>query len=328
MTRAGAIKLAAGVVAVLGVSSYLYQTRYAAPRAELVASIESTRASNDRAEEGLAVRHTIRRRLKTLTASMLGGTGSVVEHELRSAVRLTVEAQGLGGVLINTTKPRVPANPYTKTRRGTNRSLSRMLRDQRDFAVIRGSLSGHGSLEQVLATIAAVDIQPWIQRIESLSIKPVNDQRRDFELRLGFASMYVPDLAPDSGVGLAIMPLDGGQEARWSAIASKHVFRYDPPPPAPPPPVVVVAQPDPPPSAPPPPAYHEWTVTGVVESARGAEVWLVNMRTNERRALTPGAGVLGATLVSASGESAVFEINGEQFTFQTGQTLANRRPVQ
>ena len=66
----------------------------------------------------------------------------------------------------------------------------------------------------------------------------------------------------------------------------------------------------------------------MVESPRGVEVWLVNARTSERRALTPGAGVLGVTLVSASGESAVFAIDDQQFTVHTGQTLANRGPAQ
>lgn len=327
MTRSGAIKLVIGLGLVGWLAYALYDAKYAGPRDELRAKILSTRQANDRAEAGLDERFVVRRRLKQLTAPLLGGTPSVVEHELRTSLGLVAKAQGLTDVSINTGKPAVPANPYTKTRRGTNRALSRLLRDQRDFAVIGGSLSARGTLEQVLGLIAALDAQPWVGRIDSLRIQPADDARKQFELRLGLASLYVPDLASDSSGGLPIEPTGEPSMGRWAPIAAKHVFRYDPPPPVKPEPVVVQAAPDPPPPPPPPPPYHEWTVTGVVESPQGVEVWLVNGRTSQRRALTPGAGVLGATLVSASGESAVFAINDERFSVHTGQTLANRGPA-
>ncbi len=53
---------------------------------------------------------------------------------------------------------------------------------------------------------------------------------------------------------------------------------------------------------------------------------MVNTKSGQKVSLPPGAVVADARFVSGKGESAVFEIGGQQYEVFNGQTLEQRRP--
>ena len=69
------------------------------------------------------------------------------------------------------------------------------------------------------------------------------------------------------------------------------------------------------------------TRSGVIESPEGVEVMLTRSDGAEWRTIGVGGTVLGAKLVEASGERAVFLIDDARWAVSAGGTLADRVPA-
>jgi hypothetical protein len=305
-------------VLIVAVAGYL--KGYAWPRDELRAKIEQQRVSNTSFDAALAERARVREGLKKLASSTLSAQADEATARFRSALGMMAVGSGLSGVSVNTLQPeRVtnPAGPKVRT------SIGRELAKQVDFSVIRGDLTGEGSLDQVLRTVAMVQNQPWVHRTESFTLTPMDKDRQRFALKLGVATVLMPDLVPKATPEPKITPLEPEATTRWAGIVSKNIFREPPlqvakadPPPAPPPP----------PPAPVPPAWGEWKLTAVVETRRRIEAWVVNTKSGGSAVLNVGSTILGATFAGGSRDSAVFEIDGKRYEVQIGQTLEQRSP--
>lgn len=315
---AAALCLAAGV---LGWKAY--RAFYADERDALLQQIRGFRADAASYEKELDKQRAVRERLNAIASTTLGKQFPRVEHRLRTGLSRVGQDAGLTEVVVSSSAAETQRNPAA-TAKGMNTGMSKRLTRSAEFAIVKAQVKGTGSLPQVLQALATYEAQPWIHRVQSMSIRPVGRERDRFELRLDVSVLWVPDLAADDPNDPPIVsPGDAGVQA-IAAIAGKNIFRV---PPAPAPEKAVARQPAPErPKGDPPPAWADWKLTGIVSGRRGTEALLVNTRSGDRLALPPGGAVLGATLVSGSGEEAVFELEGARWRVRTGATLADRVP--
>jgi len=254
--------------------------------------------------------------LKAIGATTLGASPSEVAARFRGALHDVADQCGLTNQQIDSREPVAAMNPGGMARLSVPSGLKTRLRDQRDFAVISGSFEGRGSLEQVLRALATLQAQPWIHRVDSFTIKPEGNERTVFSLKAGVSTLFVPDLAPKTAADPQVVAIES---AHVAAIVQKSMMR-EPPAVAHPAP-----EPVPGPSVPPPPPYGDWKLTGVVESRLGVEAFMLNLKSGERVTLASGAAVVDARFVSGRGETAVFDIGGQQYEVNNGQTLEQRR---
>jgi hypothetical protein len=311
--------------ALLFVAYMAYQRLYAKPRGELAAQLATARQSIDLYDSKLEGAPSVGDALKGVAAGTLGDKLDTAEHRFRTTLNSIAEGCGLRDIKVDNRDPDAVRNPAGQQQQMTPRFWKK-LREQVDFSVIRGTVGGTGTLDQVLRATAAISAQTWVHRVESFSIKPIGAEKERFQLKLAVATMFLPDLAARSAPEPARVELTASAADAWRPIVDRNVFKV-------PVPVVVAVTPDPPAPAPvdqptpAPPAYAEWRLTGVVEGADGSEALLVNVRTNERSALPVGGAVLDAVFESGQGERAVFRIAAERFEVEMGSTLDQRQPV-
>ncbi len=267
----------------------------------------------------------VKRRLEDFGQTLLSREFDQTEHRLRTTLQEIGLKAGLGEVRVSSSPPKAVRTPLAEARlRGR---MLRQLADARDFSVIRGSFTGVGSLEQGAVALAYLQAQPWLHRIDRVTIEPRGRDRSAFELDVGFSVIFAPDLCPKDAAMPVIVEPDEKAVSIARAIGQRNVFV----PPAPPP--VPVAAPKPVDPAPIPvpagPAYDRWRVTGLIERRQGdetvaVEAWVLNLDTGEARVLEPGDEVLGLVLVWVSQECGLFEIDGQRVVIHQGQTLADR----
>jgi hypothetical protein len=322
----------AGAVVGVGVGAWFaYSTMYAAPAKALRTKLASHNSRNEQFDRLLREAPLVRKELRSRSAEALAGPTDQAEHVLRGMIHGIATRAGLQEAIVSSGGVNYPANPYGRARRVALPSLRKPLGAQRDFGVIACELRGLGDLGQVMRGLALVQGQPWVQRVTGFSIRPRNEDRSLLELRVNFEVLYVPDFG--SAAERALVAADDANAEAWGGVVSKNVFRYVPPAVVPdrvPDPVPVVVQQDPP--KPPAPAYHEWRVTGIAvtgsNEAVRVEVTVYNAASGTAMVLQPGGTVLGARLVEASGERAVFEVEGTPCEVRLGENLAQRRPAQ
>ncbi|MFZ4574998.1 MAG: hypothetical protein ACOYN0_11410 [Phycisphaerales bacterium] len=316
-----------GVLGGAAVAWFSYTSVYANPRAELDAQISAIEGSIDRYQKIIDRRAEAEASLRAAAKTTLGVQLDLVEHRLRTGLTRLLEQEGLQGAVVNTTQPRERESPLTQAK-GVPGPVKKILNASPDFVSLRATLKGTGTLEQVARCVAAVQAQPWLHRVEAISMRPVGKERERFELKMDVESLFLPDWAgkdiPEPEI--AQVSEEGGQYA--AAMAARNIFRRLKPPET----VVTEATPPPPPPTDTPPErlfppYEEWAVSGVMSGRSGLTVIMVNRRSGESRAVVPGETVLDAVLISGAGERAVFEIGGKRFEVTNGETLASRRPV-
>lgn len=313
-----------GAVAALSVGYAAYSRLYATPRAALMADWEAARQSIKTYEQRLKAAPGVLEGLKAAGANTLGDKQDTAEHRFRTTLNSIAEGCGLREIKVDNRDPLPVRNPAGQQKLSDR--FARTLRAQVDFSVIKGTVRGIGTLDQVLRATAAISAQTWVHRVDGFSIKPVGAERERYELRLSVATLFIPDLAPKSAPEPARVELTASAADAWRPIVEKNIFKV-------PAPVVVAAAPPPAPAPKqdtPPPApepYSQWRLTGVVESPKGCEALLVNVKTNERSTLAVGGTLLDAVFESGAGERAVFRIAEERFEVVMGSTLDQRQPI-
>jgi hypothetical protein len=315
-------------VAVLGGALVVWQLAdrmYLKPAAALRKNISDMQGTQARVEDVMESWFGIRRDLKAFGSTQLAGDFDDVEHRLRTSL-LTIGASAqLKGVAVSNAGVRPERTPLYGARLRSR--LGRALSDARDFGVIKGTITGYGTLDQVMFALATLQSQDWLHRIDRVSVEPRGRERAEFTLDLGFSVAFAPDLAASAESSPTVREADAALVEEARRIASRNVFVPPlPPPPEPPPPVVA-----PPPVVvpPPPPPYDRWKVTGVLErrasgSTASVEVWVLQLDTGEQRVLVPGDEVLGHVLEWGEEESAIFVFEGNRYEILQGQTLSQR----
>lgn len=316
--------IAAGVLAGVGVMGY--NRVYAGPMAEAAADLNKWERASDAYERDLDEAPLVGRRLSQVAGTTLGKTEEEVAHRFRTLLGETARMAGLTAITITEGRTAPELNPAAS--RFRLQGFTQASRRTSDFFAMNGEMRGTGDLEAVARVLELCDSQPWIHRVSSFSITPVNDERREFEVKVSVATLILPDMGPPADAEFAVTPLEPGAEAAWASIVSKNVFRVPDQPAAPdPPPVAITPTPvDPVPAGPAPQPYHEWVLSGVMEGAV-VSVVMVHPGQGLSLSLEVGESVLDARLVRASGETAVFAIGEVEFEVCLQQSLADRRAV-
>jgi hypothetical protein len=319
------VGMAAALVAVLWIGYGIVGRFYLKPVGKMDDEIARLEGISKRLNREMDNWIPVKKKLDAFGATLLSKEFDQTEHRLRTTLQEIGLKAGLGEVRVSSSPPKAVRTPLAEARlRGR---MLRKLSDARDFAVIRGSFTGVGSLEQASMGLAYLQRQPWLHRIDRVTIEPRGRDRSAFELDVGFSVVFAPDLCPDDAAMPVIVEPSEDAVLVARAVAQRNVFV----PPAPPPvPVAVPTPVDPTPiSVPAGPAYDRWRVTGLVERRRGdetveVEAWVLNLDSGEQRVLEPGDEVLGLVLVWVSGECGLFEIDGQRVVIHQGQTLGDR----
>jgi hypothetical protein len=319
MTVRPAIRRAGAAAVAIVAAGIGYLHWYEGPMRVLEHGLVAQLQANSALRNELEGRTRITEELRAIGATTLGSSPSEVANRFRGALRQVANACGLTNQEMNSHEPGAITNPGGAAKLSFPSGLKTKLRDQRDFAVVSGTFEGRGSLEQVLRALGTLEAQPWIHRIDSFTIKPEGAERAVFSLKAGVSTLYMPDLAPKSATDLQVAAVES---AHVAAIVQKSMMR-EPPAVAHPAPA-----PDPGPSAAPAPAYADWKLTGVtVSPLLGLQAMMTNLKSGEKVTLGSGSAVADARLVSGNGGTAVFEIGGQRFEVNNGQTLEQRRPA-
>jgi hypothetical protein len=328
--RLAVIAGAAVVAALAGLQGY--RAYYQRPRQALDGEISRYAGAVNQREEELAGATNERQRLRGLGASSLGRSEEEVAAEARSAVNQIALALRLIDPKV-ATRPAMPVNSPA-TAKVDDLGVKRGVQST-DFYAVPITFTARGDLDEVVRTLATLDAQPWVHRIERFVMTPSGPKRELVDLTLDMVTLFVPESEyagkRDPGAARWTEP-DPAQLEKWMVISKADRFR-EPPPPPPAPPVAVQQEPK---AAPPPkptgPGYADFRVAAVVHGSAGWEVWLIGSGKagdGATKVVKVGDKVLEATLVDASGERAVFEEGGKRFTVGINKSLAEREaPVQ
>lgn len=322
---ASRLKLLIIGVVVIGLGLLAYYRLYDKPRRVIVDDIATLKTSIDSYEQMLADARGSKARLQRIASTTLGESQAVVEARFRSSLGEIARHVALTDVVANSGRPKAAMNPAASSSPRVPGEFGKMLGRGADFYVLEGSLTGVGTLDQVLTALATVQSQSWVHRIGAVTIKPVGADRERFELRLdAIATIIMPDLVDPDAPSPGWTTVTRDQTQRWAPIVSKNIFRV--PRAAPPPPVTNTA-PEPEPTPPATPPYDQWQLTGLPGGTSGRVAAMSNTRTNESLLLELGAYVLDAQLIELDRFSAIFQIGDGRYEVLMGQTLAERREI-
>lgn len=317
-----------GLAIVLWIGWLLADRMYFEPADELRASIATLGDESSRLNDEIDKWIPTRQRLRSFGQTLLSREFDQTEHRLRTTLQEIGQKVGLGDIRVSSTPPKAVRTPLAETRRLPR--AYRPLTGANDFAIIRGTFAGAGTLEQATLALAYLEAQPWLHRLERVTLEPRGREREVFELDVGFAVVFAPDLCPAD----AAMPtiVDPAEAARLVVreVAQRNVFVA---PVAAPTAEIVEAKPPPPPPVPESPPYDRWKVTGLLErrssgETMDVEAWVLNLDSGEQRVLRPGDAVLGFTLEWISGECGLFTFEAARVVIHQGQTLADHVPAE
>lgn len=328
MNRRTRQALSVAAAAAVGIGCWWGWSAYSGRRRALDAEIVRYREGLDAREVELADAPRLRKRFDELADISLGASEEEANAVLRRALNEMAAHVGLRRAQVSTSTSRPQVNPATRSRLREFRA--REVRERPDFHALSATLTGECSLEQAVRTIALLNAQPWVCRIDGVGLRVLGRERESVDLSVTITGVFVRggrSRSTDESAARIWSPIDDAAIDPWRAIVAKNVFREPPAPPRPPDrerPVVEAPPPPPPPAA---PSLADWRITAVVQSPSGPELWIVNTRSGETRTLAPGAEVLGATFVTGSGEVARIRIGEDVFEVRLGSTLAERKSV-
>ncbi len=318
-----------GCFAIVGAAGYAsYWLTYTKPAAAVEKTLQQySDVLADRDDE-MSNDKRVARDLAEWGAGALGASRETVEHRFRTGLGELAARAGLSQekLVVNCGSPTPARNPAVAERVVEfGRRMMEKTPDWPDWYEVDGDIQGYGTYRAVLSAVALAQSQPWISRVTSVSIRPADDQRQVFELRLGVRTAYAPDLIDHEPSGdPAITPVGIDLAAAVERCVATSLFT--PPAVAPPPSPTVPDEPRPVvPTQPPPPPYGEWTLSGVSESRQGPLAWLVR-ENGETEFLGVDQSLYGLKLVAVEDDRAIFTDGERESAVLIGQSLDRRRP--
>jgi len=191
------------------------------------------------------------------------------------------------------------------------------LRDELDFVEVEASISGQGTLQEVLQLVDRIESQPWLKRVIQLRLQPRDNGER-FAVTVRLVTLFLPGRFPAQVPPMG--PSSDGFE-RLAPLVSRNPFRLPPKTVEPAP----AAVPSPTPQTPDP--LGTWTLTGVVSGPEGVEAWLLEAASGRSRRMLVGQTIEQLRLVAAEGETAEFQLGDERFRVRVGRRLSERDPA-
>lgn len=312
--------LAASLLVGLLVVFLMYRSVHAKPMAEMRQRLSSWQAGKAQMESSLSDATRVHRQLGEIASQTLGHDPQIAEHRLRTLLTELCSDAGLSEYVISCKEPKGVGNPAA----GENpREFSRAMRSTADFISQETVITASGSYDSCMRAVALFEAQPWLVRIDGVTLQPSSKDRKRFDLTATVMTIVLPDLATeDTGANASV------HEPRAEsllALSERNPFIAVPEPE----PVVAQAPPetDPAPPRPKPKPFGEWVVTGVMQTTDGGEVILSNSKTGASRSMKPGAEILGLR-VSTVGVGFVMVMEGESgYRVALGQSLAEREAV-
>jgi hypothetical protein len=323
------VKLVLTVVAAVAVVWLLViamKSWYFTPRQAAKVAIQNASNRLDQYRHAQRDHPRIKHEIDSLVNRTLGGDLEMVDHKLRSRLNRLVEHVGLQGATVGTGgAPKAKDSPAKVKFTGT---ANKPLRDEVDFYELEGWLSGSGTFEQVLQLLASVESEPWLKRIDLLRLDPKDNGER-FDVTLRVTTLYLPQRSPDPN---RIPPADEPKVERYQALLARQPFRV--------PPKSAKQQAPEAPAGPAPFPYEQWSLTGIAQSHKGVEVWLLNSQTGQTTHLAIGERLEDAgtpigqelrmaalVLVATRADVAEFRLGNERFFVPIGKNLGDRVPI-
>ncbi|RNC81523.1 MAG: hypothetical protein ED559_06945 [Phycisphaera sp.] len=297
--------------------AFIYRSVHAKPMSEMQETLTSWSSGKAQMESSLSDAASVRRRLDELVSQSLGQDPQLAEHRLRTLLTDLCARATLDEYVISCKEPKGVGNPAAAE---NVREFSRDMRNTPDFVSQETVITASGSYESCMRAVALLEAQPWLARVDSLTLQPSGKERLLYDLTASVTTLVLPDLATESTGQDAFV--HEPHEATMAELAQRNPFVVTPDP------APVVAQVDPEPTPrnprPKPKPFDEWIVTGVMQTEDGGEVILSNAKTGASRSMTPGAEILGLR-VSEVGVGFVTMMEGESgYRVALGQSLAER----
>ena len=263
-------------------------------------------------------------RLAAVLDRTLGADLEYVDSRMRRVLAELTAAAGLGDAKVSTSGATVVGTP---AKREFSRSkASRSYRDEPDFVVVPATVSGRGSIGEVVAFLHGLDAAPWVKRIESVRLDPDPDGKR-LAVGVRLTTLFVPDWEKGETDGeTAPAEVRPRRElARYDALVAANPFRVRrqptrPKPPAAPAPRPAVVDP-----------LEGWMLTGLVEGDPGNEGWIRHRPSGRTATLIPGRPTdlgrgLRVELLEVEGDRATIRVGEETWTVLVGRGLGDRVP--
>jgi hypothetical protein len=292
---------------------------YAGRRALLDGEIARYRVDLEKKSNDLGEQSKLKKRLAELSVGALGENEETVSASIRTALNEIAADCGLGSTSVTTRESEAVKNPAVKA--GAVEFKGR-LKELNDFYTMAASVTGSGTLEQVMKALVTIQAQPWTRRVDAVSFRPVGSakDRARIEMTVRLTTAFFPGVKPAKALETAWMRADPERLASIQPILAKNAFREKAAPAvaAAPPPVAapVVGAP-----------YADWRVTAVVRGLAGPELWLTNEKTRQSLTLAVGQAVIDAVFLGAAGEVARLKIGEQEFEVALAQTLQDRKVI-
>lgn len=302
---------------------FAYQDWYAKPakaaidqQARLQSDLDTTRDKS-------------RELMEKLTASSIGPQfclGKDVDRvtlNLRRLLTSLTEAVGATAPRIDTRDRGGVLNPASAERLDAFRE-GRSRRPISSFSVVVAELSASLTMDQTLLLASRIREQPVPLRITRWRVQTSQEGRA--VLRATIEAAWVANDTRDVLEGPVPQTSNALGESDLQRVTE--AFRmYTPPPQVQPKPAPRVEEkPQAPPQPPPPPPLTYWKLTAVVATPSGAEMWIQNTGTNERKILNSGQAIHNLIFVQIHGPDALVRIDGEQRLIKLGELLINSEP--
>lgn len=308
---------AAGGLAVVAAGGFAIGAKsFSSARAGAKAKLAADLGRIEQIEKARAASPTLKREFDGIVERTLGPDLTTTDSVLRSRLNRIGEEIRLADL-------RVSTGTVTKRVTPAKRALAKPKdpRELDDFVELPATVTGSGTLEQALALVHRIDVEPWIKRIDGVSLDEEREGQR-IKVVVRLTTIYVPDRKgnPDLRPNEAEL----ASFERMRAVIDANPFQLPSPKrdePAP----VATAQPQPPPPA--GFAYDQWRVTALVTGPLGPEAWLRNATTGEQRQLMPGQSIGDASFVGFVGDIAEFRVGDARFRIQVGGALSDRQPA-
>lgn len=304
-------------LAFVSVGWYAGSGRWSGDRARLIAEADAYKSVLYRVRDERQRRPALDERRDAILDRSLGGELEHVDAALRTRLVEVGENAGLRDLVVSTAGDVAVESPARREFKRTARE--RRFRDEADFIILRASIAGEGSLEQVVEAIHAIDSAPWLKRIESIRLDPNSDGSR-IRMGLGVSTLFVPGHESTT----EIPPIDPPRRPRerYAELVSMSPFK------------VPIAEPvraaaPPRPNRPRPPKIDprsQWQLTGLIEGDPGVEAWIRHLGTGRTLTLVPKVdaglgGGIAVRLVGIAGDVATLRIQNETYRVLVGSTL-------
>src|SRR5258705_119474 len=130
----------------------------------------------------------VSRELKKVASTTLGTDEEKVTASLRKALNEVAAHYRLTDTSVTSSRAIGVKNPAGQ--QGVKEVVEKIPRDQRtapDFFAVPATMVGKGTLDQAARTLATLENQPWVHKIDSFSLKPVGKERDRVELTVSLS---------------------------------------------------------------------------------------------------------------------------------------------